>query len=59
MNNGNTSGFETLETSFEAIGQKWGVDIYPLEINKISPNQSMRLKCQVPLSMHAPRMQTE
>ena len=40
---------ETLETSFAAIARRWGVDIYPLEINKIRPSQSMRLKCQVPL----------
>ena len=43
------SSCETLENSFEAIARKWGVDIYPLEINKIIPSQSMRLKCQVPL----------
>jgi predicted metal-binding protein len=49
MNNGNTDGCETLENSFKAIAQKWEVDIYPLEINKISPRQSIRLKCQVPL----------
>lgn len=42
-------GGETLETSFEAIARKWGVDVYPLEITKIRPSQSMRLKCQVPL----------
>ena len=49
MNNENMDGCETLETSFEAIARKWEVEIYPLEINKINPSQSMRLKCQVPL----------
>ena len=49
MNNENMDGCETLEASFEAIARKWGVDIRPLEIDKISPSQSMRLKCQVPL----------
>ena len=42
-------GCETLETSFEAIARKWGADIYPLDIKKINPIQSIRLKCQVPL----------
>ncbi len=42
-------GCETLETSFEAIARKWGADIYPLDVKKINPLQSIRLKCQVPL----------
>jgi predicted metal-binding protein len=49
MNDDNMDGGGTLKTSFEAVARKRGVDIYPLEISKIRPSQSMRLKCQVPL----------
>jgi predicted metal-binding protein len=49
VNGDNMDGGETLETSFEAIARKQGVDIYPLETAKIQCSQSMRLKCQVPL----------
>ena len=49
MNTENIAGCKTLETSFEAIAQKSGADIYPLDIKKINPMQSIRLKCQVPL----------
>jgi len=49
MSKPNTNGFEALEKSFEAVAQKYGVNIYPLEIKKIYPTQSIRLKCQVPL----------
>ncbi len=49
MNRGKSDSCETLENSFEAVAQKWGVDIYPLDIKKLNPMQSMRLKCQVPL----------
>lgn len=31
------------------MAQKWGADIYPLNIDKINPMQSIRLKCQIPL----------
>ncbi len=49
MNNEKMDGGETLETSFEAIARKCGVELYPLDIKKINPMQSIRLKCQVPL----------
>ena len=49
MNRGKSDSCETLENSFEAVAQKWGVDIYSLDIKKLNPLQSMRLKCQVPL----------
>jgi predicted metal-binding protein len=39
----------TIEESFEAVARERGVSIYPLDIEKINPTQSVRLKCQVPL----------
>ena len=40
---------EALDHAFEAVARKWDVDIYPLDIKKINPRQSIRLKCQIPL----------
>jgi predicted metal-binding protein len=49
VNNENMDGCETLENSFETVARKWGAELYPLDIKKINPMQSIRLKCQVPL----------
>jgi predicted metal-binding protein len=38
-----------LDDAFEVVARKRGVRVYPLDINKINPLQSIRLKCQVPL----------
>jgi predicted metal-binding protein len=38
-----------LWRAFEAVAGKMGVDLYPLDIGRIRPDESVRLKCQVPL----------
>lgn len=38
-----------LNEAFTAVARKMGADIYQLDVKKINPLQSVRLKCQVPL----------
>jgi len=38
-----------LENILRGVARKWGADIYPLDVKKITPKESVRLKCQVPL----------
>jgi predicted metal-binding protein len=38
-----------LERSFKALARKWGVQVYSLDVKRIIPTQSIRLRCQVPL----------
>ncbi len=45
----NTDGESALDNAFKAVARKRGVHVYPMDINKINPMQSIRLKCQVPL----------
>ncbi len=49
MNKWKRNDCEVLKNAFETVAQKWGVNIHPLDIKKINPMQSIRLKCQVPL----------
>lgn len=44
-----TEGKLTLESKFAAVAREHGVTIYPVDVGKIHPLQSVRLKCQVPL----------
>ena len=41
--------YEDLKNSFEIAAREKGAHIYPLDIKKIRPKQSIRLKCLVPL----------
>jgi predicted metal-binding protein len=41
--------YEGLKNSFEIAAREKGAHIYPLDIKKIRPKQSIRLKCLVPL----------
>jgi predicted metal-binding protein len=38
-----------LEKAFNEIALTSGAKVYPVDIDRIQPNQSVRLKCQVPL----------
>ena len=49
MNKASMASGETIEHTFATVAQKWGADIYPIEVKDNNPQQSMRLKCQVPL----------
>ncbi|MBC8440051.1 MAG: DUF2284 domain-containing protein [Deltaproteobacteria bacterium] len=49
MNKFKQNDYEILKSSFEAVAHKRGAHIYPLDIKKICPMQSIRLKCQIPL----------
>jgi predicted metal-binding protein len=49
MKKQSTDAYKSIKNSFEAVARKWGVDIYPLDVKKIKPIQSVRLKCQIPL----------
>ncbi len=49
MKRGTTSMDNGLESAFEAVARKWRVQIINVDIKRIIPKQSIRLKCQVPL----------
>ena len=49
MNKQKKKNSEALEKTFVAVARKWGAAVYPLDVKKINPRQSMRLKCLVPL----------
>jgi len=38
-----------LENILKGVAKKWRADLYPLDVKKITPKESVRLKCQVPL----------
>jgi predicted metal-binding protein len=40
---------KALEKAFQALSKKWGTNVYALDIQKIIPRESVRLKCLVPL----------
>ncbi len=45
----NTDKNSALENSLKAVARKWGAEIYYLDVKKINPMESIRLKCLVPL----------
>lgn len=47
--NVNNQARADLKDVFEPVARKWDVDIYPLDVQKVRPSESVRLKCQVPL----------
>ena len=49
MNKLKQNDYEDLKNSFEIAASEKGAHIYPLDIKKIRPKQSIRLKCLVPL----------
>ncbi len=49
MRTGNTDSESPLENSLKAVARKWGAEIYHLDVKKINPMESVRLKCLVPL----------
>jgi predicted metal-binding protein len=49
MRTGNTDSKSSSENSLRAVARKWGAEIYPLDVKKINPMESVRLKCLVPL----------
>ena len=49
MNKFKQNDYEDLKNSFEIAAREKGAHIYPLDIKKIRPKQSIRLKCLVPL----------
>ena len=49
MSKFNQNDYTVLKNSFETLAHKKRANIYPLDIEKVCPKQSIRLKCQVPL----------
>ncbi len=49
MRTGNTDSESPLENSLKAVARKRGAELYPLDVKKINPMESIRLKCLVPL----------
>ncbi|MCG6880649.1 MAG: DUF2284 domain-containing protein [Deltaproteobacteria bacterium] len=49
MNEKKTDKGGALETVFMEVAEKYGSELYPIDIGKIDPRESMRLKCQIPL----------
>lgn len=44
-----TNGDGAVTNAFGALARERGFDIYELDVHKINPKQSIRLKCSVPL----------
>lgn len=49
MKKENPDNENALKHSLRAEARKWGVEIYPLDVKKINPMESIRLKCLVPV----------
>ncbi len=42
-------GKHSISETFKSLARQWGGEIYELDIKKVVPKQSIRLKCLVPL----------
>jgi predicted metal-binding protein len=49
MKKENSDKDRALENSLKAVARKKGAELYPLDVKKINPMESIRLKCLVPL----------